>query len=178
MARSDVIEDLRVQIENLQADSGSSSKQGRSSNDAFKKIIALVNVSDRSERAIRERLAKEGFPENEIDEAVECAKSYGFVDDARFGEVLVRSRIAQGKGSLGILRELSEHNIEAAEVPGWPYDYPLSHEEELERALGLLERKPPHTKNARDGAYRRLMQKGYPSSIASSAARIWSEQAL
>ena len=143
---------------------------------ALKKIIALVNVSDRSEHSIRERLAKEGFTESAIDESVERAKAYSFINDERFAEVLVRSRIAQGKGSAGIVRELAGHGIDAESVPGWPYEFPLDYEEELDRALDLLERKPPRSKNLREGAYRRLVQKGYPSSIASSAARLWSER--
>ncbi len=143
---------------------------------AFKKIIALVNVSDRSERTIRQRLQREDYDEVAIEESVSRAKQYGFIDDVRFAEILIRSRISQQKGSAGIIRELSENGIQADEVPGWPYDYPVSYEEELNRALEVLNRKPPHAKNKRDAAYRRLMQKGYPSSVASSAARMWTEQ--
>lgn len=144
-------------------------------NDALKKIIALVNASDKSERTIRDRLAREGFSQPEIESAVEQARQYGFIDDKRFAEVLVRSRIAQGRGSAGIIRELAENDIDADIVPGWPYDYPLSTEEEIDRAIDLLKRKPPHAKNKREAAYRRLMQKGYPSMVASSATRMWFE---
>lgn len=144
-------------------------------NDALKKIIALVNASDKSERTIRDRLAREGFSQPEIESAVDQARQYGFIDDKRFAEVLVRSRIAQGRGSAGIIRELAENDIDADIVPGWPYDYPLSTEEQIDRAIDLLKRKPPHAKNKREAAYRRLMQKGYPSMVASSAARMWFE---
>lgn len=143
---------------------------------ALKKIVSLVNASDKSQRAIRERLSREGFAEPAIEEAVARAIDYGFIDDARFTEVLIRSRVSQGRGSAGIERELSENGIVAEEVPGWPYEYPFSYDEELDRALTLLERKPPRSKNAREAAYRRLMQKGYPSGVASSAARMWSER--
>lgn len=156
----------------LQAEAQTSAVQ---SNDALKKIIALVNASDKSERAIRDRLVREGFSEPAIEGAVGQAKQYGFIDDRRFAEVLVRSRISQGRGSAGIIRELAENDIDAEDVPGWPYDFPLSTEEETERAIGLLQRKPPHAKNKREAAYRRLMQKGYSSTVASSAARLWFE---
>ena len=187
MTRTNVIEDLRASIDALRSKSAlqeksdsvvnNANKTASASSDALKKIVALVNARDRSEKAIRERLARDEFPENEIDEAVEQAKYYGFIDDTRYAEVLVRSRITQGKGSAGIVRELAENNIDPDTVPGWPFEFPVSHEEEVNRALSLLDRKPPRTKNAREGAYRRLMQKGFPSSVASSAARIWSEQA-
>ena len=39
---------------------------------------------------------------------------------------------------------------------------------ELARALAVLDRRPPRAKNLRDAAYRRLVQKGYGSSVASS----------
>ncbi len=143
---------------------------------ALRKIVALVNVSDRSECALRERLAREGFATQAIEGAVLRAKDYGFIDDARFADVLVRSRLSQGKGSAGIERELVANGIDPTDVSGWPYEYPVSAEEELDRALDILKRKPPHSKNKRDGAFRKLVQKGYPISVASSAARIWSDK--
>ena len=143
---------------------------------ALKKIVALVNVSDRSELSIRERLKRDGFQEEAIEPAVQRALDYGFIDDARFADVLIRSRVSQGRGSAGIQRELSENGIDPDAIPGWPYEYPVSHEEEVERALGMLSRKPPRTTNMREGAYRRLMQKGYSSSVASTAARLWCER--
>lgn len=143
---------------------------------AFKKLVDLVNVSDRSEKAMRERLARDDFGEQAVGEAIERAKSYGFIDDNRFADVLIRSRIAQGKGTAGIERELASHDIDASEVPGWPFEYGIDSENELDRALSLLERKPPRSKNLREGAYRKLMQKGFTSSVASSAARMWYER--
>jgi len=152
---------------------------GRGSNrkaGAFEKIVALVNVRDRSERALRDRLARDGFPENEVEEAVARAKDYGFINDERYAEVLVRSRLSQGRGSAGIERELRENDIDINVVPGWPHEYPVDFEQEVARALDLLSRKPPRSKNLREGAYRKLVTKGYSSSVASTAARQWVEQ--
>ena len=94
----------------------------------------------------------------------------------RFAEVLVRSRVSQSKGSDGITRELAENGIDATDVEGWPYEFGLSYDEELDRALAYLRRKPPRSKNLREGAYRKLAQRGFPSSIASSAARMYIEE--
>ena len=141
---------------------------------ALNKVIELVNVSDRSERAVRERLAKHGFGPAAIDEAVERSKEYGFIDDLRYADVLIRSRVSQGKGSAGIERELIENGIDPNDVPGWPYEFDIDHDQELDRAIAFLERKPPRSKNPREGAFRKLVQRGFPVSVASSAARIWS----
>lgn len=142
---------------------------------AVKKIIALTNVSERSERALRERLAKCEFSPEAIEEAVSRAKRWCIIDDAHFAQTLIRSRISQGKGSVFIARDLRSHGIDPNTIPGWPDECRLSESEELERAIALLEKKPPRCKNLRDGAYRRLAQKGFPSSVASNASRIWYE---
>lgn len=204
MTNKDVIAELQAKIDSIalrgagttaQEESGSSAifedttrrddedifSQGviderhRDSNAALKKIAAIVNASDKSELSIRRRLSSEGFDDQAIDESVSLAKDFGFIDDRRFAEVLVRSRLSQLRGSEGIIRELSENGIDIEIVEGWPYEYPVSHDEEIDRAVSLLKRKPPHSKNQREAAYRRLMQKGYPSSVCSSAARMWSE---
>ena len=146
---------------------------GLTSDDAFKKVLALLNASDKSERMIRERLHQLDFGESAIESAVARAKECGFLDDVRYGEVLVRSRVAQGKGSAGIERELFENDIDPNEIPGYPEEFGIDPTSEFERALALLKRKPPHAKNARDAAYRKLVQKGFPVSVASSAARVW-----
>lgn len=106
-----------------------------------------------------------------MDRALSC----GLVDDARYAEVLVRSRLSQGRGAQGIAAELDALGIDASVVPGWPEEFAVDHESEVERALALLDRKPPRAKNGRDAAFRRLVQKGFGASVASTAARVWSE---
>ena len=142
---------------------------------AFRKIVNLVNASDKSEKAIRERLAASGYGDTAIDAAIDRAIEYGFIDDRRFADVLIRSRIAQGKGSAGIERELKSHNIEPSSLEGWPDAYGIESSLEVERAINFLMRKPPRSKNLREGAYRKLVQRGYSASVASSAARLWLE---
>ena len=164
--------------------SGKTQKQGDpkdasgSAQGAFKKIVALVNARDRSEKSIRDRLGDCEFDDREIDEAVSRAKEYGLIDDARFAEVLVRSRISQGKGRAGIERELRENEIDPYTIPDWPYAFDIDENTEYARALETLNRKPPRSKNLREGAYRKLISKGYSSSIAASAARAWCEMRL
>lgn len=142
---------------------------------ALTKIVNILSFSDKSELALRRRLRKEGFKEEVIEEAIAKATSYGFVNDARFADVLIRSRINQGKGSVGIERELKKNGIDPETIEGWPYDYEVSYDSEFDRALDLLNRKPPHSKNLKSSAYRKLITKGFSSSVASSAVREWLE---
>lgn len=140
--------------------------------DAYKKIQRLVSVSERSTKGLRERLDRDGFSPESIEEALGRAVSYGIVDDRRYAEAYVRSKLRAGKGRRGIESELRDLGIDPDEIDEWTES---ESEDEVARALELLNRKPPTAKNKRDAAYRRLVSKGYSASAAQSAARIWSE---
>ena len=118
---------------------------------------------------------REGFSEEDAAAAVARAVACGLVDDRRYADVLVRSRLAQGKGRRGIAAELAELGIDAEGVAALAEGGQGDGDDagELARALAVLDRRPPRAKNLRDAAYRRLVQKGYGSSVASSAARRW-----
>ena len=143
---------------------------------AFAKIADMLSRSERSTKEVRERLKCKGFGETAIEEALSRACRCGLVDDSRYAEWLVRSRLRQGRGLSGIERELSEIGFTLADVRGWPEEFDYDEDQEVERALGFLAMHPPRSKNAWQGAYRKLMTKGFSSSAASAAARRWSAQ--
>ena len=125
--------------------------------------------------------------------ALDC----GLIDDTRYGAVLIRTRVSQGRGRKGIEDELERAGIAASDIPGWPEEFfsvddfdpfrvnanaeddvvgctfgsESSDEQEIERALALLRRKPPRSKNVQASAYRKLVTKGYSASVASAATR-------
>ena len=192
MSKRDIIDGLKAQIGAIESNAQplvfktSSSPREKSnceeldpsdSDRALKHIVSWVNVSERSEHAVRERLELEGFTEEAINESVGRAIGYGFIDDMRFAETLIRSRLNKGRGDAGIRRELAGHGIDLDDVPGWPYEFVESEDDQLERALAFLDRHPTRSKNKREGAYRKLVQNGYAAAIASNAARLWSESA-
>lgn len=194
MADKSIIEELRGRIASIETGNGivpkskpvakqrgrrnTSERDLASANDAFEKIVALVNASDKSELAIRNRLSGAGYTESAIEDSIDRAKSCGFIDDMRFASVLIRSRLAQGKGIPGIERELRSQNIDLQDVPGWPEEFDANFEAEFDRALTFIHAHPPRSKNQREGAYRKLIAKGYSSATASSVARTWFEQSL
>lgn len=141
--------------------------------EAYKKIQRLMSVSERSTKGLRERLVRDGFSEDAVEAALGRAVSYGIVDDLRYAEAYVRTKMAAGKGRLGIEAELRDLGIDVDEVCSWRD----CADDEVDRALGVLAKRPPTAKNKRDAAYRRLVSKGYSSSAAQTAARIWSESA-
>ncbi len=142
----------------------------------FKKVERLCLVREQSSLKLAQRLVREGYDERLVAEAIRQAQSWGLLDDARYAEVLVRSRLAAGKGIAGIERELAQCGIALEDVNGWPEEFEACRESEEERAFAVLRKHPPRSKNVREGAYRKLATKGFSASVAASVARAWAEQ--
>lgn len=141
---------------------------------AFKKIERLVKVRDRSVCEVIKRLEKDAYPQDCIDAAVARAKRCGYLDDERFADVLIRSRLRAGKGLAGIVSELKRHNINPEiQVPHFPDAYLCLFPSQKDSAIALLCKKPPRSKNKLQAAYAKLVRSGYSSSLASEAAHEW-----
>ena len=144
---------------------------------AFNKIKTLACRREHSQRSLRKRLSREDYSDEVIASAIERAVRCGLISDARFAEVLVRSRISQGKGLPGIARELNDEGIDPFSVSQYVDAVNGSIPNEVDRAIEVISKRPPHSKHPRESAYRKLVSKGYSSSVASSASRIWFESA-
>lgn len=140
---------------------------------AFRKIERLLSVRDRSVSETLQRLLRDHFTQRATDEAIERALRCGYLDDARFADGFIRSRLRANKGTQGIVRELKNHGIDAFSIVGFPDTYVEEAGSQLESALCLLERKPPRAKNKQQAAYAKLIRNGFSSAIASSAVKHW-----
>ena len=142
---------------------------------AFAKIQRLLCIREHASALLYKRLLSSGYDDRIASEAVQRAINCGLVSDERYADVLVRSRLSQGKGLRGIAFELEQAGIDPQTVPAYQEAlFRDSGPDELARALSLLAAKPPKAKRIREAAYRKLVQKGYESSV--SAARIFAEQ--
>ena len=144
---------------------------------AFRKIERLACMREHASKALQTRLEKDGFDSQVAQAAIKRALRCGLISDERFADVLVRSRLSQGRGLQGIAAELVTLDIEPYSVTAYlEATEGQTGPDELARALAFLDAKPPRGKRLRDSAYRKLMQKGYGASVSASAARIWSEE--
>ena len=140
---------------------------------AFRKVERLLSVRDRSVTEIISRLQRDRYTEHAINDAVERALRCGYLDDERFADGFIRSRLRAQKGINGIVRDLKNHHIDAYGIPGFPDRFLEEQGSQLENALRLLERKPPRAKNQKQAAYAKLIRNGFSSAIASSAVKTW-----
>lgn len=143
------------------------------SENAFRKIERLLSVRDRSVFETVERLQRDRFTDHAITDSVDRALRCGYLDDARFAEGFIRSRLRASKGINGIVRDLKAHRIDASKIPGFPDVFLEEQGSQFDNALRLLERKPPRAKNQKQAAYAKLIRNGFSSSVASSAVKAW-----
>lgn len=143
---------------------------------AFRKIERLLSVRDRSITEIRNRLQRDRFTEYAISEALDRAIRCGYLDDDRFADGFIRSRLRASKGINGIVRDLKNHHIDAYAIPGFPDSFIEEQGSQLDNAVRLLQRKPPRAKNKQQAAYAKLIRNGFSSSVASAAVKRWVEE--
>ena len=103
-------------------------REEKNSVSAYDKALTLLARREHSARELKSKLARKGLDAAESASALADLQAKDFQNDARFGEMLVRSRIAQGYGPRWIIAELKTHGIAEAKAralidagnPDWP----------------------------------------------------------
>ena len=134
---------------------------------AYDALLKYLTASPRSEKECKEKLYEKGFHKNEVEYALERAKSYRYIDDEeyvrtflsyygdRLGKKKLAYKLTQEKG---IDKDLAENLIEDV----------ISEERELEKCRVEAEKyarqKKITDKSGASKVYAHLMQKGYDGS--------------
>lgn len=96
--------------------------------DAYRRALGLLVRREHSRHELKRKLGAKGADPLQAEAALDTLAGQGYQDDARFAEMLVRTRIGAGYGPLHIRAELGTHGI-ASEVaanalldgdPDWP----------------------------------------------------------
>jgi regulatory protein len=91
-------------------------REDKSEVSAYDKALTLLVRREHSARELKSKLVRKGLDADESAAALAQLQSKDFQSDARFGEMLVRSRISQGYGPRWILAELKTHGITEAKA--------------------------------------------------------------
>ena len=78
--------------------------------------LALLVRREHSQKDLARKLSARGIAEHEISETIERLAGDGWQSDARFGEMLVRTRVAHGYGPIRIRAELGTHGLDGEAV--------------------------------------------------------------
>ena len=86
-------------------------REEKSSVSAYEKALTLLARREHSARELKSKLARKGLDATESASALADLQAKDFQNDARFGEMLVRSRLEGGYGPRWIVAELRTHGI-------------------------------------------------------------------
>ncbi|WP_373973552.1 regulatory protein RecX [Shewanella putrefaciens] len=73
--------------------------------------VALLARRDYSRQQIRDKLLDKGFELNDIEPVLDACESSGFINDARYAELLVRSHISRGHGAIRIRQAIAQKGL-------------------------------------------------------------------
>ncbi|MGI6755512.1 MAG: regulatory protein RecX [Atopobiaceae bacterium] len=136
----------------------------------WSRVVDIASRREISVSEVRDRLKRDGFDSFYVDQALKRAISCSLLDDARYADVYIRSKISAGWGQRRIERELTSRRIDCYELAGWPYAY-FDADEEYERAVEIAARKHVSDKNAFPKLVRFLMNRGFGMDVAKRAAQ-------
>lgn len=132
---------------------------------AKKRVLHLLESSQKSEKQLRDKLKEGGYEPDVIDEAIDYAKSYHYIDDERFARDFVRLS-CHNKSRIRLKQDLSQKGIDKDII-----DIAIEEEyvvDEVELLKDLLRKR--HFDSEADYAekqkhFRYLASKGYSTSV-------------
>lgn len=139
---------------------------------ARRRALALLARAMHSRRALARKLKQGGFAAVAVDHALARLDELGYLDDAGYARLWVRSRVARGGDGRGkVLAGLVNLGISRSDAAAaLDAEYPLEREAELCRKLAarLLDR---HREDPRAGerVARQLAARGFPAHLAIDA---------
>lgn len=82
----------------------------------LQRALGLLVRREHSRKELGRKLKARGIEAEAVDAAITRLADEGWQDDARFAEMLVRSRVSGGYGPLHIRAELGTHGLDSAQI--------------------------------------------------------------
>ena len=83
---------------------------------ALNRAAALLEYQNRSAQALFDRLVEKGETEQDAAYAVARMQELGYLDDARYGELLARDLTARGYGKARVRQKLREKKVDESVI--------------------------------------------------------------
>jgi len=139
--------------------------------DPYSKGIGLLARREHAARELKSKLVRRGIEKDEVDSVLSQLQSKDFQNDARFGEMLVRTRIESGYGPRWIIAELKTHGISESKarelIDAAEPDWPSIVHNQLRRRYG----KPTASLAERVKRANFLLRRGFDAATVQSATR-------
>jgi len=121
-------------------------------------IYGLLSRRMYSSKEVYDKLAKQGYTDEVIGQAISTIEGFGYIDDRTFAEewVLLRKH-PKPKGKIGLRHELKVKGIDE-EIIGEVFDELIDDSEQLEVALELAQKKARSYRNDDKMSARRKLQ--------------------
>jgi regulatory protein len=95
----------------------------------------MLAIREHSTKQLEEKLAKKGFSEEGVAEAIDYLNSENWLSESRFCNSFIRSRYEKGQGLLRIVAELKQQNISMPVITAELAELELQWQECCERVL-------------------------------------------
>lgn len=126
------------------------------------RALHLLNVSDRTEADLRNKLRQSRYPEDLIEEAVAYVKRFGYINDERYVQMYVLNR-KEKKSRREIYAALLQKGIPGEQIDA-AFEACYDQEDALEAICTLLSKKgyrPDMDENQKQKLYGYLARKGF-----------------
>ncbi len=152
-------------------------KKKREEPSAYQRALALLVRREHSRKELGRKLKAKGIEREDADTALDKLNKQDFQNDARFAEVLARSRVSAGYGPIRIRAELGTHGLAREDVDA---AMEAINTDWATTAQGLISRKYGN-KDLSDQAIRRkatdfLLRRGFDQRIAFAATKLSSHE--
>jgi len=135
--------------------------------DALRYALKLLSYRGRSENELSERLARKGFPQDEMDSAIGRLRAMGYIDDAALAETLKRTaldiKLLGREGARRFLRQrgIRREDIDKALKGYDEFDSALKLASKKGRALNIGGARSPNIAGARSPLAAALQRRGF-----------------
>lgn len=132
-------------------------------------VNTLFNTRDYAKAEVEYKLLSAGYDKDLVQGIIQKAQDGNLINDERFSEVFIRSKIMDGWGPRKIQQALAKRGIALDEVKGWPEEF-IEQDQEVERAYALIKHRSALRKNPFEKSVRFLASKGFNYDVCKQAA--------